>query len=352
MLNMQHPGILRSKRLIILVLFFCGVMILEDSSLAQSFPFRALEIGKAMPDAEFVAYGEGPSVSLRSFTGKPLLLALWGGDIAAKKKRAIKALVALQKLEPYLKEKGVSVLVVNMQNDPKGVVDEVLGASGLSWGMYKDVSQEAYRSFGVYVLPSLLLVDSSGKVSGGIGYSKDIVERLRGEVDIMLGSISREEMELSLNPEMKELPKEEKVALRHLQMGRSMRHKGMDEAAIREFLAGLKLNPALHEARIELGCLYLEKGDLDAAITELEAGLEGNSDSVMAEICLARVSAKMGELEGAMADLSALLFRNGRNAELHYTLGTFQQEQGDNKAAAISHRKAYELLRRKISVGE
>jgi hypothetical protein len=48
----------------------------------------------------------------------------------AKKKRAVKIIKAVQKLEPYLKKKGVSVLVVNMQNDRQNVVDEVIALAG------------------------------------------------------------------------------------------------------------------------------------------------------------------------------------------------------------------------------
>jgi tetratricopeptide (TPR) repeat protein len=352
MLRTEQSDCFWNKHLAFLILFFTGVFILADSSLAKSFPFRALSVGKPVPEVQFVGYKGEESKSIHSFAGKPLLLAFWGGDLEAKKKRAVKSLKVLQELEPYLKEKGVSVLVVNMQNDSQQVVDEVVALSGLTMPIYKDGSQEAYSSFGVYVLPSLLLVDSSGNVSGGIGYSKDIAQRLRGEVDVMLGLMTPEELEADLNPEMKEVPKEVKLAMRHMQMGRVLRNKGMAEAAIREFLKGLQLDPGLHEARIELGCLYLEKGALEDAIRELEAGLEGKSDSIEAEICLARVSAEMGEVDEAIMDLNALLFRNGRNSDLYYTLGTLQERQGKYADAGQSYRKAFELLQRKTMLHE
>lgn len=275
-----------------------------------------------------------------------------GRGSGGQKKRAVKTLKAVQELEPYLKEKGISVLVINMQNDQQNVVDEVTALSGLTMPVYKDASQDAYTRFGVYVLPSLLFIDGKGNVSGGTGYSKDIAQRLRGEADVMLGLMTPEELEADLNPVMKEVPKEQKLALRHLQMGTVMRNKGMPDAAIRELLTALELNPALHEARVELGCLYLEKGALDDAIKELEAGLEGNPDSIEAEICLARVSAEMGELNEAVMDLKTLLFRNGRNFDLHYYLGTFQERQGKYEESAQSYRKAFELLQRKTMIHE
>ncbi|MBU0945739.1 MAG: redoxin family protein [Proteobacteria bacterium] len=343
----------RNKHLVVLILFFTGLFILTDSGLAKSFPFRALSVGKPVPEAKFIGYKGEEAKTIHSFAGKPLLLAFWGGaDMEAKKKRAVNTIKAVQELEPYLKKKGVSVLVVNMQNDQQNVVDEVSALAGLTMPVYKDASQEAYASFGVYVLPSFLLIDKDGNVSGGSGYSKDIAQRLRGEVDVMLGLMTPEELEAELNPVMKVVPKEEKLALRHMQMGTVMKNKGMPDAAIREYMTALELNPVLHEARVGLGCLYLEKGALDDAIKELEAGLAGDPDSLEAEICLARVSAEMGEVDEAVLDLKNLLFRNSRNYDLHYFLGTFLERQGKYEESAQSYRKAFDLLQRKTLIHE
>lgn len=352
MLRIKPINIYQRKRLIVLILFFAGLFILVDSSQAESFPFRTLTIGKPVPDAQFVGYKGEETKSIHSFAGKPLFLIFWGGDMEAKKKRAVKTLTALQGLLPYLNEKGVSVLVVNMQNDLQMVVDEVVTLSGLTIPVYKDVSQEAYSSFGLYVLPSALFVDAKGKVTGGVGYSKDIAQRLRGETDVMLGLITKKELEAELNPVMKEIPKEERLALRHMEMGIVMNHKGMPDAAQREFQDALKLNPSLHEARIKLGCLHLENGALDDAIKELEAGIEGKPDSIEAEICLAKVSAEMGELDEAIMDLKTLLFKNSRNSDLQYAVGRLLEKQKKHEEAAASYRKAYDLLQRKTLLHE
>lgn len=335
-----------------MVLFFIVLTVFSGNGQATSFPFRGLRVGESVPDAGFEGYKGEETKSISSFGGKPLLVVLWGGDMEAKKKRAVKTLKIVQQLEPYLKEKEVAVFCVNMLNDDQKVVDEITGLSGMILPVYRDVSREAYKSFGVYVLPSLLLVNSSGKVSGGIGYSKDMAQRLRGEVDVMLGLLSRSDLEAALNPVMKEMPKEKKLARRHMQMGVVMKRKGIPGAALREFLKALELDPSLQEARIELGCLYLEKGDLDAAVKELELGLESDPDSIEAEICLAGVSAEMGGVEEAIMDLQALLFRNSRNSDLHYAIGTLLERQKKHEEAARSYRKAFELLQRKTLLND
>jgi tetratricopeptide (TPR) repeat protein len=352
MLRKNQKNLLRNIHLRSLVLLGIALLILADSGLAESFPFRTLSIGALVPDAQFGSYkGEGTK-TIHSFVGKPLLLVFFGGDLAAKKDRAVKSLKIVQEMSPYLHEKGVAVLIVNMQNDPQSEVDEVVTLSGITQPVYKDASRQAYSSLGIYVLPAFLFVDAGGKVSGGIGYSKDLSRRLRGEVDVMTGLISHEKLEADLSPEMKEVPNEQKNAMQHLRMGKVMKHKGMLDSAFREFQDALKLDPALSDARVELGCLHLEKGTFDKAIDELEAGLAANPDAVEAEICLARVRAEKGEVDQAINDLKVLLLRNGRKADLHYTLGTLLERKGDMKGAAESYRKAFDLLQRMTSLHE
>ena len=342
----------RTINFFLLSLFIAGFFVINGTGRAESFPFRSLKIGKPAPDVEFVGYGNEPGTTIHAHAGKPILIVFWGGDLEAKKKRTIKVLKVVKDLQPYLKEKGVTLLVVNVQNDTDTVVNEVMAKTGLSVPLYVDPNRTAYGKFGLYVLPSILLIDAKGSVAGGLGYSKDIAERLRGEVDVMLGEKTREELEAELNPEMKEMPKEQKLARRHMHMGITMKHKGMLESAVREMKKALELDPQLTEARIELGCLYVDQDKLDEAIQELEAGLEQAPDSLKAEICLAQVSMKMGELEEALADMQALLFRHGRDPDLHFLIGTLQEKLGSPEEAAKEYKKAYELLQRKMMLHE
>ncbi|MCF8056817.1 MAG: tetratricopeptide repeat protein [Desulfocapsa sp.] len=336
----------------LLILFIAGFFVISGNGKAESFPFRSLEVGTPIPDLTLSGYKNEADTSIHALAGKPMLFVFWGGDLEAKKKRTIKILKVVKDLSSYLKENGVVLIVVNAQNDTETIVNEVMEAAELSTSLYVDSSRTVYEKFGLYVLPSLLLVDAKGNVSGGVGYSKDIAQRLRGEVDIMLGKKTHEELEAELNPEMKEVPQEEKLALRHMNMGITMKHKGMLDSAVRELQQALELNPKLAEARVELGCLYVEQDKLDEAIKELEAGLEQNSDLLNAEICLGKVSAKMGEVNEALADMQALVFRHGRNSDLHYLIGSLQEQLGSIDEAAKSYKKAYELLKQKTTLHE
>jgi len=345
------PGY-RRLNFFLFILFIAGFFVISETGRAESFPFRALEVDKPVPDVSLAGYKDGEGTSIKAHAGKPMLLVFWGGDLEAKKKRTVKVLKVVKELIPYLEEKGVSLLVVNVQNDSDAVVDEVMGAAELSIPLYVDSARTAYEQFGLFVLPSMLLIDTGGKASAGLGYSRDIVRRLRGEVDVVLGLKTREELIAELNPEMKEVPKEEKLARRHMNMGITMKHKGMVDSAVRELQQALELDPKLTEARVELGCLYVKQDKLDEAIKELETSLDEKSNLIQAEICLARVSAKMGETKEALADMQALLFRHGRNAELHFLIGSLQEQLGVIDEAAQEYKKAYKLLQEKSLLHE
>ncbi len=342
----------RRLNLFLFILFIAGFFVISETGRAESFPFRALEIDKPVPDVSLTGYKEGKDTSIQAHAGKPMLLVFWGGDLEAKKKRTVKVLKVVKELTPYLAEKGVSLMIVNVQNDADAVVDEVMGAAELSVPLYVDSSRTAYEKFGLFVLPSMLLIDTEGKAVGGLGYSKDIVQRLRGEVDVMLGLKTREALVAELNPQMKEVPQEEKQARRHMNMGITMKHKGMVDSAVRELQKALELDPGLTQAQAELGCLYVDQDKLDEAIKELEEALDKKTDLMQAEICLARVSAKMGETKEALDDMQSLVFRHGRNAELHFLIGSLQEELGVVDEAAKEYKKAYELLQKKIQLKE
>jgi peroxiredoxin len=342
----------RKINFLLLILFIAGFFVISGTIRAESFPFRSLEVGNPIPELSLAGYKNEAGTSIKAQAGKPMLFVFWGGDLEAKKKRTVKVLKVVKDLSSHLKENGVVLLVVNAQNDTEDTVMEVMDAADLTTSLYVDPGRTVYEKFGLYVLPSMLLVDAKGNISGGVGYSKDIAQRLRGEVDIMLGKKTHEELEAELNPEIKEIPQEEKLALRHMNMGITMKHKGILDSAVRELEKALELNPKLAEARVELGCIYVEQDKLDEAITELEAGLEQQPDLLMAEICLGQVSAKMGEVEEALADMQALVFRHGRNSDLHFLIGTLHEQLGSIDEAAKSYKKAYELLQRKTLLHE
>ena len=237
---------------------------------------------------------------------------------------------------------------MKQQGDPKDVVQSTISSVGEKIPVYLDDSKKAYGDLGLFIVPSVMLVDKDGKIAAGLGYSKDFSARLKGEVQIMLGEKSRAEVEKELRPEMVEKSSEEKRSTRHLNMAIVMMNRGQTDSAISELKKALEIDPKMGEAHGQLGCLYLDKGQIEEAKKALDASYEINPDYLPANICDARVRAEEGELEDAIEDLRALMFRHARDAGLHFTLGTLYEKKEKFTDAAAEYRKAYELVSKEV----
>lgn len=317
-----------------------------SSGVAESFPFRTLSVGETIPDVTLVKAADNSKFSLHELKGAPAVLVFWGGDLAAKKKRSITALSELQALLPFFTEKNVALKVINAQGDTDATIAEIVQTSGFTAPIYLDSTQQAYGALGIFIMPSVLILDKNGITVAGMGYSKDMTATLKGEIEILLGEKSRAQVEAELSPVMVDKSPEEKEGNRRLGMGHAMALKGQLEAAEREYQAALASNPQLAEAHVELGCLYFQLGKIAEAQKSLDTGLGIDSSSLRGEICAAQVTAAQGDVDTALDDLKSMLFRNARNAELHYVLGTLYEKKENHSLAAKEFRKSYELLSR------
>ena len=324
---------------ILLVTFFlCG------ASQASSFPFRAVAQGDSLPSLSFTGVADSSTLTTDSLKGSPAALIFWGADMETKKDRSIKAFADAEKVLPFLEERKIKVFLINAQGDPDDVVKETISGLSGKIPVYTDASKKAYGDLGIFIVPSVMLVDKDGKIVAGLGYNKEFSARLKGEVQIMLGEKTRAEVEKELRPEMVERSAEEKQTTRHLNTAEVMMKRGQIDSAISELKKALELDPKMGEARGQLGCLYLDKGQLEDAKKELDASYEINPDYLPANICDARVVAEEGNVEDAIGDLKALAFRHARNPDLHFALGLLYEKQQKYTEAAAEYRKAYELV--------
>lgn len=332
----------------VLVFLFLSFGTLITAGAAESFPFRAISPGDRMPDVKILNAETGKETALRPNQNRQLLVVFWGADLPTKKDRSIKTLSEVQGLTAFLAEKKVDLLIVNVQGDSRDTINDIIASSGTKEPVYLDPDQKAYGALGIFVMPSLLLIDKNGTVVTGLGYSKEMKQRLQGEIEILLGEKTRAQVEGELHAPMADKSQEEKDAARHLNLGRSMLEKGQLETARDEFQRAITSNPKLAEAYVELGCVCVELGKnqegqvaLDKALDLLPGG------SLPAEICMAQIKAASGAVDEAMEDLQPLIFRNGRDPRLHYVLGTFYARKENHSQAAKEFRKAYELLSKK-----
>jgi peroxiredoxin/Flp pilus assembly protein TadD len=314
---------------------------------ANSFPFRSVNVGDQLPGVTVKSLRSQQDEALVKYKGKPLVLVFFGADVATKKERSIKALQAVQKLADFLKGKGVVVLAIDAQGDDAATISEVVAESTLSVPVYLDADKQAYGNLGIFVMPSIMLVAADGKVAAGMGYSHDLGQRLKGEVEVLLGEKTRAQVEEDLRPEMVEKSLEEKGANRHYSLGLTMLGKGQPESAMTELGKAIALEPGMGKAHVHLGCLQLDAGKVAEAKVSLAKGMASEPEMIEGKICQARVKATEGSVDEAIDDINFMMLRNSRNDTLHYVLGIMLEGKADTSGAMKEYRKAYELLEKK-----
>lgn len=327
----------------VLVLLLVGASV----AAAESFPFRSVAVGEPLPAITLTESGAGQPYAVPRGGKGAMVMAFWSADVATKKERSIKALKVLQEMRQYFQERNISLLVVNEGRDSPEIIAAALKEAGLVTPVYLDNDQSVYGTLGLYVMPSLLLVDATGKIAAGMGYSHDLDKRLHGELAVLLGEMDRAKLEEVLHPKNIEKSEKEKTAGRHFNLGKTMRQRGQPESAIKEFSKALEVDPEMGEASIQLGCLQVEVEQYEAAGKSLADGLAREPGSVEGQICQAQVKAAAGGLDEALDDLRFLMLRNSRVANLHYALASVLLKKGNCAEAAPEFRAAYDLLLKK-----
>lgn len=342
----------RQIKLILRVLVVLSVLFFNINTLmAVAFPFREFKEGDPVPDVTLKAFQDGqPAATFAGLKGKPFVAIFWGADLPEKIEHSAKVLAEVESLAPFLKERNVQRISVNVQNDSAAVIQEVKDKSKSTIDIYVDENQNAYATLGIFVMPTVLLVDKDGKASAGMGYSRDLIDRLRGSVEIMLGEKTVEQVEAELRPEMKEASAEDKTSRRHFDFGMVMMKRGQIDAAMREFGKAIEVDPAMSDAHLQLGCLYLGKSELDSAEKSINRALETDPNSVGGKICRGELLRLKGQLDQAAKELQAIVVSHPDKYDAYYYLARVYEDQKKDKEAMDNYKNAYkEILKHSVA---
>lgn len=334
---------------IILILFIFNTSTL----LAVAFPFREFDVGDPVPDVTLQGFKDRQKkIRFSELKGNPFVAVFWGADIEEKMERSARTLEGLESLSSFLKERQIQAFSVNVQVDEAPVIDQVIKKSQSNIEVYVDQDRKAYAALGIFIMPTILLVDKDGNVTAGMGYSHDVIDRLKGEIEIMLGEKTPEQVMAELRPEMKELSEEEKASRRHMDFGLVMRKRGQLEISIRELEKAIAIDPKLTQAHFELGCIYLEKGELDKAEQAFGNALESDPGSLRGKICKAKLKREKGKPDEAVRDLLVILQEYPDAYDAFYTLGLSYEDLNNMQEAMESYKKAYRSIQRFVAEKE
>ncbi len=144
-------------------------------------PVSAMAIDKGEPAPGFTLKNvNGQKVSLEDFKGRPVLLKLGTTWCPTCKEM----MATLGEISELLKEKNVVVVDVFVQ-DSQAMVEKYVAATRPAMNFHALLDDgQAYRGYGVYLIPRLLLIDAEQKVqfdNGGRDVtSAQLVELVKG----------------------------------------------------------------------------------------------------------------------------------------------------------------------------
>ena len=316
---------------------FLILLLTVSISQAQSFPFRAVREGDPLPSAKVFDVSTGKYVDIKDLAGRNVAVVLfWGADSPYKRKHSLEV---LKELVPLSSQMKIGVYPVNVQRDAEDVVRSLLKEAGYAGPVLIDRDRDAYRAFGVFVMPSVVIA-KEGKVFKGFGYTHNLAEVIKVYCEVALGLKTEKQAEAELHPEQKEMSPEEKEALRFYRLGLSMLEKGMVSRAESAFRKALGAKADYADARVGLAVALLLEGKLDQLGKELALLEEKIPDDFRVKILKARYLLEKGDVDEAYALASTLIFAKPGCPDVYVLLGDVHYKKGDWEKAASYYRKA------------
>ena len=317
-------------------------LLLRSSS--PAFPLRTLEPGSQVPPFTLPVLGGGEADVIGD-EGQITVILFWSTDSESKLERGMELLHALQAIEKNYGDKGVVVRSVNIDKNNRAVVRQIIDRGGITVPVLLDEKEELYGAYGLFILPTVAIVERDGTLKTAVGYTHGIAESISGEIQVMLGLKTAEELEKELNPEeVIEAPDNVLKARRRLNLGRKFMERGLVDLAGDEFAKAVELDPLNAEAHAELGGFHTRNKEYDKALAELEKAVELAPDLVQARFALGVLHREKGEAARALSEFEGVLELEPAHARTFGELGAVFEDMGEMDKALANYRKALVIV--------
>lgn len=308
-----------------------------------AFAFRTLEIGKKSPEIHLKDL-EGKEFALSSIKGGKVVLLFWGVDTPIKEKRSLSVMNRLESL--YRKLKGEDLQFISIISDPdsKEKVKKLKQQHLWSHPILLDEKKEVYGAYGVYVIPTVGILDEEAKLLKALPFTHTLEEDVEGEILVAMGKKTAEEWEKERHPRETLLPENKRKAQNHFNLGKKLLEKGSTEKAKEEFSKAIQLDPDHGDSYISLGMAYLKEKNPREAIQFFEKGINRNPQSKQGHIGMALALEAIGENSKAIEKLEGLLKDKTDIPEIHYHLGRLYEKVGQKERALLEYKKALQSI--------
>lgn len=280
-------------------LFLLLLHVMPAFAFVYESPFMYVGQDEALPSLRFQEFVSGEMKEFDSNLKHPLIMIFFGVDIDTKRERSIEVLADIQESLEFYRQRNVDLATVFVQPEELLHIDEVIAPANIDFPVYVDRQNLAFERLGVYVMPSILIVNGDGIIHKGLGYSHNLDEILPAEIMVMLHEKSREAVNADLHPEIVERSTAQRQARLDYNYALNLVERHRIDLALEKLEMALDKDPDFVPALVEEGCLLVKKEKFQEAGVFLERSLTLAPCFPRALRC--KVELEKGESQGGKA---------------------------------------------------
>lgn len=325
------------------------LLVLAQAMLAQllSCSSRAVTHLKRQDPAPGIALKDGKGNEVASAQLKGRVVVVIFGELYHERTRQ-----ACDQIGAALKDQrldGVEVVpVLIVTREAKAEEPGNAKANWLPPAILTDPQRKAFEAYRVMAMPSVVVIDKEGRVvHATAGAAAGLGDLVTDSVLLAVGKLSVENFDKSRNGQASAPASEEEIRAERLtQLARQLARRGLKEMAVEKYAEALKLSPNHAVAHLEYGSLLLGRRRLSEAESHFRAALAANPQALEAVLGIAFVQALRGgeELGEAERSVRSILAKSPAQPRAWYLLGLIQEQKKKPEEAAVSFKKAAQLL--------
>ncbi len=318
----------------LLVLFVFSIMppLITQAS-PQKATLRNYQFGDKLPAFKLPLIDGNVPTEFTPGGGKPTLMIFFSIRPNFRKKRSLTLLSSLSELADRHKQ-AIKIIGIYSDNQDREIVTKYINSSAKHVTVYYDPSKMILDNYGVFMMPMVVMTTKTGKLHEVIPYTYNIRQLIEGNINLLLGKWTRNELNESLRPKkVAHKSEKEKTYIRRINYGRIMKEKKMHIQAIREFTTAIKIMPEAIVGYLELGFAEIATKAWEEAEKAFKKALTIDKDSDEAIAGLGLTYYGRGDKKAAREALENAFIAPHPKLEVIIALAAIYEAEGNNNKA-------------------
>ncbi len=298
-------------------------------------------IGKPAP--EFTLNdSSGKAISLATGKGNPILLVFLSDKSPVMIENSVKLLSDCKSLEKTFADQKLQVITVKVSasGDPSERLIKATDTAGFN--LLPDLDNSVYSLYGLYIVPTAVVIDPEFNVREMIGYTSRITSKITTSVETMLGlrSSTVDAPPDTPNPEAKAIKRNYKLAVRLFEKSRY-------EKAMEKLDTIIGTDPTHEKARLLKAKIYIMQSEWDKALALAGDVLKIHPDNRYSRLISAQAYHGLNQNADALEMIEEIRGSDRIRAEALALEGKIYQEQNKLDEAVKSLSQATEIFSEK-----